>query len=407
MFRMKITKANMAIVLGLSVFSTAQAADTIERQRALQLFRAITGVSISIDDARIIKMENEIASGNERAAAAIATGDPLFYDVRLRDMAKVMSNREETVNVPVNDFVATFVGAVRDDVDARQLLTGDFFYRANTALATIADASRQVRSNLIPDLLSSNNHYADIENKNHSLFASLVRVDGQLKTDGTVTQPMPDPAGLITTRSFIEAHAEAGTNRRLVEYSFREFMCAPITTWMDASRPDTFVGRDVDRFPGGSNERFQMTCKACHSQMDAFRPAFALIDFGNNRIQTSTTPVGKFARNSNVFPAGYAVNDNNWTNLATAPKNEAKFGWRDEGTGSGINSFGKLLANSKGYSRCMVKRIFSTLCNRDPLAAELSVLDNVAKDFESDYKIKRLAETVAVHPLCLPKTGGI
>ena len=75
------------------------------------------------------------------------------------------------------------------------------------------------------------------------------------------------------------AHAIAGTNRRLVEYSFREFTCMPIDKWADASGPDTYIGRDVDRFPGGVHQKFTTTCRACHSGMDSLRGAFARYTF--------------------------------------------------------------------------------------------------------------------------------
>jgi len=402
MTRRIVTTAITAFVLCISVSASAQT-DTPARQRAYTLFRAITGVGISIDDARIIQMENLIAAGDEKGAAAVATSDPLFYDVRLRDMAKIMSNRAESVNVPLNDFVATWVGAIRDNVDARQLLTGNFYYTGNPALAT---AANPVRSDVNNDILTSDNHYTDLEEKNYSLFANLVRVDGQQISVNSVPAPLVDAAGLITTRAFMAAHALDGTNRRLVEYTFREFECTPILNWMDATRPDTFIGRDVDRFPGGDDQRFQTTCKACHSQMDAIRPAFAFFDWDDNngKILQQTSPFGKLNKNNTVFPQGFAVNNNNWVNLATAPKNEDQFGWRGTLMGTGLNTFAGMIANSKGFSRCMVKRFFQSICKRDPNASEKSALESVAVDFETDYQLKRLAGSIATNPLCL--VGG-
>ncbi|MCM2281400.1 MAG: hypothetical protein NDI61_06080 [Bdellovibrionaceae bacterium] len=374
------------------------------RDRAYRLFRAITGVNVAIDDARLVKMEALISAGDDRGAAAVATNDPAFYDIRLRDIARKMSVREESITAPLSDFVATFVGVARDGLDARELLTGNFFYRADPAKVTLPDGSLDVRSDALADIVQSNRHYQDLQSKTYSLHSVLVREDGQkianATNDGVIV--MPDAAGLLTTRAWIAAHADAGTNRRLVEFSFRQFMCVPMEAWMDASRPDDFVARDVDRFPGGSNQTYQVTCKACHTQMDAFRPAFAFVDFNGDRIRYTPGQVaGKLNRNSAVFPAGYVTRDSNWINYATAMKNSDQFGWRSALTGTGLGEFGRLLANSRGFSRCMTKRVFTAICKREPSAEETTLIRTIADRFESDYQLKHLAEIVAISPACL------
>lgn len=379
---------------------------TVHRQRAHQLFVSITGVQIAIDDNRLIQMEALISAGNEKGAAAIATSDPSFYDIQLRDIARKMSVREESVTAPLSDFVATFVGVARDGLDARELLTGNFFYRGDaTKILNNAGGQPEVRQNTLNDIVNSNNHYADLQARNYSLYAVLVKEDGQkYSDDGNTILPMTDAAGLITTRKWIESHADAGTNRRLVEFSFRQFMCVPMESWMDASRPDDFVGRDVDRFPGGSNEKYQVTCKACHTQMDAFRQAFAYVDLNNNRIRFRPGQVAnKMNRNGNMFPAGFTTVDNRWVNYATAAKNMDQFGWRGPMSGAGMADFGRLLANSKGFSRCMTKRLFTNICKRVPTAAEEPAVRAIADQFEGDYKLKGLAEAIAVSPACMSK----
>lgn len=404
--------AQVGLVSTKMVMGTAMPNPTGEistaRLRAYNLFRAVTGISVAIDDSRLSTMESLIASGNERAAVAVATSDPAFYDIRLRDIARKMSVREESVTAPYSDFVATFVGVARDDLDARELLTGNFIYRADTAKVTLADGTLDVRSDLLADIVRSNNHYRDLQSKNYSLYSVLVKEDGQKiynEDDAAPAAiPMPDPAGLLTTRQWIDAHADAGTNRRLVEFAFREFMCVPMESWMDASRPDDFVARDVDRFPGGSNQQYQVTCKACHTQMDAFRPAFAYIDRSGSGIRYRAGSVaGKMNRNGGVFAGGYVTRNDNWVNYATAAKNSDQFGWRTENTGSGIGSFGRLLANSRGFSRCMTKRLFAAICKRNATSAEEPAIRAIADLFEADYKLKNLAETIAISPICISK----
>lgn len=376
---------------------------TLHRRRAHQLFTSLTGVNVSIDDGRLVQMESLIAAGNEKGAAAIATSDPAFYDIQLRDLARKMSSREESVTTPLSDFVATFVGVVRDGVDARELLTGNFFYRADASkILNNNQGQPEVRGDTLADIIRSNNHYLDLQARNYSLYSVLVREDGQkFSNDGDNVLAMPDPAGLLTTRQWMSAHAVAGTNRRLVEFSFRQFMCVPMESWMDASRPDDYVGRDVDRFPGGSNEQYQVTCKACHTQMDSFRQAFAYVDFAGNRTRLNDRPVGKMNRNANMFPAGFNTTDNRWVNYATAAKNMDQFGWRSSPNGTGMGDFGRLLANSKGFSRCMTKHIFTSVCKRAPGAAEEAAVRAIADQFEGDYQLKGLAEAIAISPICL------
>ncbi|MES3037695.1 MAG: hypothetical protein V4736_07280 [Bdellovibrionota bacterium] len=373
---------------------------TIARKRAYDIFVGVTGTKVSIDDNRVVQMETLVAAGNEKKAVALATSDRAFYNVRLVNMAKKMSTREESAQVPLNDFVATFVGAVRDGVDARQLLTGNFFYRGDPEKMIAAGLTK------FPDISDgairiSNAHYSQLEVR-YSLYDVLVREDGQrVGGEGGIN---PDAAGLITTRAFMQAHADAGTNRRLVEYTFREFLCTPIQEWKDATRPDNMIGRDVDRFAGGGNTRYQTTCKACHGQMDGLRQAFAYVDFPNNSIGVSAgVPLKKFSSNAQIFPQGFVTKDNKWVNYVTGPLNKDRFGWRGPLTGAGINEFGQMIANSKGFSRCMTKRLFTEICKREPSVNEEPVVRSIASDFEATYKIKDLAEIIAIHPSCIPR----
>jgi hypothetical protein len=379
------------------------------RLRALALFRALTGVPLPIDDDRLVQMEAAINAGRERDAAKIATSDPLFYDVRVRDMARKMSTREESVRAPLSDFVATFVGVVRDSdtTSAKELLTGNFTYRGKAGL--MQANGQAVRQDLMNDFLNSNNHYNDLANpaNKFSLMKVLEKSPIQkvvMSNANTVPVDHPDPAGLITTRAFMEAHAIAGTNRRLVEFSFRQFMCQPITQWADASAPDDRVGRDVDRAPGGSPNKFMVTCKACHGQMDGLRGAFAMVDFNGNQVryQAGTNPVGKMNRNADVFPEGFQMRDNSFVNYATEGKNRDEFGWRSDLQGKGMKEFAAMIANSQGFSRCLVRRVFSNVCKRDAGADEEGLIRAIANDFEAgNYHLRNLFETVALRPECV------
>jgi hypothetical protein len=376
-----------------------------ERQRAQRLFQAITGVKVAIDDARLGQMETQFRAGNPRAAAAIATADPLFLDIQIRDVAKIMSTREQTIRAPMSDFVATFIGVVRDSDtrSAKELLTGNFFYRVDPAVIARLPARATIRQAEQADFIQSNNHYSDLEARRLSPAAVLIPSSPQRALQNNVVINHPDPAGLLTSRAFVAAHAVAGTNRRPVEEMMQEFMCVKMDEWSDSNGSDERVGQDVTRLPSGSVNLYQTTCKACHSGMDGFRGAWAFIDFNNNAQTISTTVLGKMTRNASETTglAVYQVNNNSWVNYATQGKNADKFGWRSSFSGSGVGTLAKMVADSRGFSRCMVRKAFKAVCRRSPLATEENLIRSLADQFEADgYHMRRMFETVALNPNC-------
>jgi hypothetical protein len=299
------------------------------------------------------------------------------------------------------------VGVVRDSdtTSAKALLTGNYFYKASAA----AISTNAIRNSERADLISSNNHYTDIQTKGLSLYATLVKQSPQRAIAGGAVVDHPDGAGLLTTRGWAEAQGTAGTNRRFVEQTFRQFMCVTMQQWADASAPDERIGRDVTRTPGGDFNTFQTTCKACHGQMDGFRGAFAYVDFvtdGNNGMaQTiSSTPVAKMNQKSTEYPNGYVTSDSQFVNFAKGKTNADQFGWSGSNYngGTGIAQFGQLIADSKGFSRCMVRRAFTAVCRRPPVAGEEAQIRDLADQFEVDsYHMRHMFENVASQPNCV------
>lgn len=74
------------------------------------------------------RMIDLLAAGKAQEAALLATEHPFFYDFKLRALFTPWSNREGSVNNPLNDMVATMIGMVRDDVPFNEVLSGDFVY---------------------------------------------------------------------------------------------------------------------------------------------------------------------------------------------------------------------------------------------------------------------------------------
>lgn len=395
-----------------AVFPEMNSNESPLRKKALELYKRLAGINAPIDSPKIKEMEKLLLEGKLLSAARVATKEPGFYNFVVRDFGAKMSTKAESVSAPLSDMVATFIGVTRDQTDARELLTANMFYMANSSVP--------VANNILNDVVTSNRHYQQLEDDGYDLGSVLTRVNTQyLRGPNGQLQKAVDSAGVITSRAFMEAHAIAGTNRRMVEFTFRQFTCNPLDKWADASAPDIRIGQDVDRFPGGDGNKFQTNCKSCHSVMDGMRGAFARFnfedgfikytDFYSNGEGANATPrdangvVNKMTRNSHIFPAGYKVVDSTWKNFAKSPANQKLFGWREfSDSGSGVHQLGKIVANSKAFSQCMVKRVFKQLCKRDVAVFEQDMVEQMAKGFEADqYKLKGLFERVAIRSECL------
>ncbi|MCS6838928.1 MAG: hypothetical protein NZ480_08785, partial [Bdellovibrionaceae bacterium] len=307
----------MSVVLGYAQISS-QDVKVLER---------LLGSKVSLNNSEIQQILNQMRDpAMRKAALRRATYNlDVFYEVSVKNFATRMAVRSEEVSSPLNDFSATVIGIVRDNLDARQMLTGNFLYAANP---TLIPAGINIRNNLINDRLNSNNHYLDIENNLYRLNVAsiLVRVpqevlDVPVNNNPTINNvvPNPDPGGLLTSYTWGREHLVAGTNRRPVEYALRSFLCTPMELAADTLANDSHVGRDIDRNPGGDPNRYLTTCKGCHTIMDGFRGAFAMWNFAmnnngggilvhgslhRNRLDINNGIARKMNQNANVYSDG-------------------------------------------------------------------------------------------------------
>jgi hypothetical protein len=93
---------------------------------------------------------------------------------------------------------------------------------------------------------------------------------------------------------------------------------------------------------------------------------------------------------------------NSFTNFAASGKNSQLFGWRGPTSGQGLAAYGLMIAESRGFSECMVRRIFEGVCRRrlDP-GSDRKTLDSFTDQFESDnHHLRRLFERIATHESC-------
>ena len=336
-------------LIGILAFPVNDArADALTQAKRMHM--RIAGVP-ALDSAVINSMTAEIQNGNPEAAAMLAMESPFFYNVTLKNMWKPITNRDDQVQVPLNDMVATIVGVVRDDVSFDQVLYGDIIYTASDQV--IIDESLNNYSN------ENNTHYEQIEARVLDLSDVLVSRQQSALTG------INDTAGVLTSRAFAANFLEAGTNRAGVRFSLMGFLCNDLENLSDTSVPDFHVRRDVDRSPGGDSNTYTTTCKGCHAGMDSLASAFNYMDFNGRELVESTEPVDKVNRDPK-FAGGWVSTDNTWTNLwAVFSTQNARIGWQGAGSGQGVRSYGQMLSQTGEFSRCIAKRTFKQICMRD------------------------------------------
>ncbi len=325
------------------------------------------------------------------SAALLATNDPAFYNDTIRNLAAPWTNRDQSVFVPLNDYTATVVGMVRDDLPFNTLLSADLVY--------IADAASGV-----PAYSPTNNDmYQSMDTNNVDLNAHLVR-STQSALSGI---PSTATAGVMTTRGAASAFFINGTNRAMFRFTVMNHLCNDLQTVMDTTRPPDRIRQDVTRSPGGASTLFLNNCIGCHSGMDPMAQAFAYYNF-NNIDPTTAGTMGqivytagqvqpKYFINKANFPQGFSTPDDAWTNRWHTGPNEI-LGWRGPGSGNGAKSLGQELENSAAFDSCQVTRVFKYVCLRAPNSgADFAQVNSMIASFQAhQYKLRQpFAEAAA------------
>ncbi|UOF02062.1 hypothetical protein [Bdellovibrio reynosensis] len=265
---------------------SAQAASETDMRNAKKLYERLTGVKVNSSKPELKKVADLLAEGKKLEAARYVTTLPDFLNVQVKNLALRLSNKDESVKVGFSDFAALIVGVVRDNKDFRDILTADYFYELNGV--TNQDDLRTRHYN--------QSHFVPAETTYMDLTKALVHKPRQQMVVSSVDTPYnqkdksyplmtlannPEPAGVLSTRTFAERALGGGTNRRAVEFSLKQFLCVSMAEAADSSASDQYVGRDVERFPAGDYNKYLTSCKSCHSVMDGMRGAFAKMDYAN------------------------------------------------------------------------------------------------------------------------------
>ena len=389
---MSLLTTFMLLLAGLTLSSPTEAG---EREQAKRIHDRIAGVPPS---AQVLdQMASFISQGQVNEAAYLAMNDPAFYSVTLKNWVTPWTNEEADVFAPLNDYTATVIGMIRDDVDFRQLLSGDILYVAKSAF------------NLPAYSVSNNALYQAMEDQSLDLKVVL-EADTQSAQMGL---PVDATAGVMTTRAGAKAFFKDGTNRAMFRFTLINQLCTDLEGLKDTSRAPDRVRQDVSRSPGGDSRIFNNSCVGCHSGMDPLVQAFAYYNYqydvngdpeGNNgRLQylaagqqdpvTGSRVQEKYRINSNNFPFGFVTENDNWNNYWREGLNH-NLGWEQSlpGSGSGAKSMGWELANSQQFAQCQVTKVFENVCLRRPQDAQdrAEVSDMTETFKQSGYQIKQV-----------------
>jgi len=371
----------MALLPALQPLAPVLAGSTEQAER---LFGRITG---TLPSATVLtQMSTDISANNALAAAQLAMQDPNFYNVTLRNFAAPMTNKAQSVFVPLNDYTATIIGMVRDNVPFNTVLSADLIYTGNVSGAPAYSPA-------------NNNHYQYLDTNGADLSKVL-----QPQTQSALTGiPAAATAGVMTTLGGASAFFYKGTNRAMVRFTMINYMCDDLNEIMDITRPPDRIRQDPSRSPGGDSRVFLSTCIGCHSGMDALAGAFAYYEFDVNSGKMVYTPgqvQGKYAINTGNFPYGHVTIDDSWINYWRSGSN-ALLGWSNAlpGSGNGARSFGQEIENSTQFANCQVQKAFQAMCLRPPSnAADRAQATKITSDFvSSNYNMKTAFAESAVY----------
>jgi hypothetical protein len=357
--------------------------------QAVRMYNRIAGVPPSAATlAQMITMD-------PISAAYLATNDPAFYNGTIRNLAAPWTNRDQSVFVPLNDYTATVVGMVRDNVPFNTLLSADLVYIASASASSTYDVPAYSPNN--------NNMYIAMDQANVDLSSTANLVSS---TQSAITGiPSSATAGVLTTRGAASAFFVNGTNRAMFRFTMMNHLCDDLPTIMDTTRPPDRIRQDVTRSPGGVSTLFLTNCIGCHSGMDPMAQAFAYYNFTYpaSEIGATAWPIGqivytagqvqpKYSINNTNFPQGYVTTDDTWNNRWRTGPNQI-LGWSPAltGTGQGAKSLGVELENSQAFASCQVTRVFKDVCLRAPSSAsDVTQVTTMIASFQSGYNLRQV-----------------
>lgn len=390
----------LCFVLTIFLFTVKTQASSLEQAKRLHDRLVGAPASAKTLNEMIILLDE----GQTIEAAYKAMESPHFYTTTLKLLATPWTNEEQDIFAPLNDYSATIIGIVRDDVDFRQILQGDITYIGKAELGLPAYSN------------NNNDHYQALENGFSNLADALVSMS-QSSLNGL---PSSATAGVLTSRASAKAFFKLGTNRAMLRFTLMNHLCTDLEPLKDNTLPADRIRQDISRSPGGDSRLFLNNCLGCHTGMDPLAQAFAYYDYQfdvnsdpdaqNGAINynnigeidpvTNTRVRAKYHINATSFPFGFVTMDDQWQNYWRQGINR-KLGWDTNlpGKGAGIKSFGQEMANSQAFAQCQVKKVFKTVCLREAeSASDINQINNTTQSFkQNSYQLKRVFAEVGAY----------
>jgi hypothetical protein len=378
--------ASRALLIVWLVLAIAGPAGAGPREQARRLHDRLAGVPPSA--AVLDQMAALIAGGDALAAADLAMQNPQFLMTSLKNFVTPWTNVERTLHADLNDYSATVIGMIRDDVPFTQVLTADVVY---------------VGANVQPSYSQTDNeHYRALESQRVDLSNPALFVPVPQSTLPGSQLMAGDAAGVLTTRAAGEAFFSAGTNRRMWRFTTLNYLCRDMELLHDITRPVDRIRQDVSRSPGGDSRLFHNACSGCHSGMDAVAGAFAYFEWDAAQMRVLHTPgrvQPKYGINASNFPFGFVTVDNRWDNY-WREGSHANLDWRGPNAGGyGPKTLGEEVTASRAFSVCQVEKVFQHICFRPPNSdLDAAKIDDITTVFEDNaYSMKRVFAEVGAY----------
>ena len=374
-----------AVALALAICAGTAFAGPLERAQAKRIHDRLAGVPPT--EQTLDQMEALVVQNRAADAARIAMQSRTFYTTTLKNWVTPWTNRDQTVFAPLNDYTATVIGMIRDDVDFRQVLSGDVLYVGGAGLPAYSPANNDLDQQM--------------EDQDVDLSSTSVLVASTQSAHTGI--PAAATAGVMTTRAAAQAFFIAGTNRAQFRFTMINHMCKDMEQVHDVNLPPDRIRQDVSRSPGGDSRLFLNGCIGCHSGMDPLAQAFAYYNYNETtgRIEYTDGQVQpKYLINMDNFKPGYVTKNDGWSNYWRQGANTV-LDWNGSlpGSGSGAKSMGTELAGSGQFARCAVEKVFRTVCLHPPVnQADRTKVSDIINVFRNGgYRMKDVFAETAAH----------
>jgi len=397
---MIVRMKSYAVLLLSLLFILPSIAGSLEQ--AKRLHERIAGVPA--DEQTLSTMATLLNDNKAIEAAYIAMDAPDFYRTTLKLFATPWTNKDQDIFLPLNDYSATIIGMVRDDIDFREVLQSDISYVGDESLG-------------LPAASPNNNvHYQKLDEDFVNLASLLVPVS-QSSITGL---PSTATAGVLTSRAAAKAFFYLGTNRAMLRFTLMNHLCTDLEPLKDNTLSPDRIRQDVSRSPGGDSRLFLNNCVSCHSGMDPLAQAFAYYEYDFDRDNdpngengqltynasgqinsvTGTRVQTKYHHNNTTFPYGFITTNDKWDNYWRLGVNR-KLGWSNSltGKGQGAKSLGEELSNSEAFAQCQVKKVFKNICLREPESQnDLNTISTTTASFKQNaYQLKRVFAEIGTY----------